>query len=87
MFNKQLSTYVDTVHILVAVGTCTVLPVHTPPTNRGPATVLQCLSDGSEGAWGIPRIPLSASETESNQAGDIGKVAPGRAHVLFALIR
>lgn len=46
---------------------------HTPPPTQGPATVLQCLSDGSEGAWGIPHIPLSALEKESNQAGTRGK--------------
>lgn len=67
---------------------CPVLLVHIPPPppspashspTQGLATVLQCLSDGSEGAWGIPHIPLSNSEEESNGAEYTMKVAEGRA--------
>lgn len=70
----------DTVHILVAVGTCSVLPVHTPDpaeAQRGPATVLHSLSDWSEGTQGIPHIPRPHREGKQSAAGT-GKVALGR---------
>lgn len=41
-------------------------PIHPP-------IVLLCLSDRSEGTWGIPHIPLSTWQKASNQAGTQGR--------------
>lgn len=71
--SKQLSTHVDTVHILVAVGACSVLLVEYahPPIHPSRATVLQCLSDGNQGARGILHIPVSTVQKKSSETGKV----------------
>lgn len=53
----------------VHVQSCLCSPY--PPT----ATVLQCLSDGNEGTWGIPHIPLSTLQKALLPGGDEREVA------------
>lgn len=42
--------------------------MHTHPPR---ATVLQCLSDGNQGARGIPHIPVSTLQKESSETGKV----------------
>lgn len=47
--------------------------LHPYPPTQSHAIVLLCLSDGSEGAGGIPHIPLSTWQKASRSGRDAGR--------------